>query len=81
MQFGIFMAIFLSSAQRPLGAMRGWAQSDARVNPMTNILRMARQGFLGDITWHHTWPGLVAIAGLTAVSVLWARTGLNSFDD
>ena len=81
MQFGIFMAIFLSSAQMPLGAMRGWAHSIARVSPMTNILRLARQGFLGDVTWHHTWPGLVAIAGLMAASILWARRGLNSFND
>jgi ABC-2 type transport system permease protein len=80
MQFGIFMTIFLSSAQMPLGAMRGWAHSVARVNPMTNILRMARQGFLGDITWHHTWPGLIALAGLTAAAVIWARRGLDTFD-
>lgn len=81
MQFAIFMTIFLSSAQMPLAAMRGWAHSVARINPMTNVLRMARQGFLGDVTWHDTWPGLLAIAGLGVASTIWARRGLNSFDD
>jgi ABC-2 type transport system permease protein len=80
MQFAIFMTIFLSSAQMPLGAMRGWAHSVARINPMTNVLRMARQGFLGDVTWQHTWPGLLAIAGAGLASTIWARRGLNSFD-
>jgi hypothetical protein len=28
---------------------------------MTNILRFARQGFIGDVTWHDTWPGVLAI--------------------
>jgi ABC-2 type transport system permease protein len=80
MQFAIFMTVFLSSAQMPLSAMRGWAHTVARINPMTNILRMARQGFLGDVTWHHTWPGLLALAIVGAISTVWARRGLATFD-
>jgi ABC-2 type transport system permease protein len=60
-QIVIFIAMFLSIGQVPLDLQSGWLHSVARVNPMTNILRMARQGFIGDVTWGQTWPGLLAI--------------------
>ncbi|MCB0997272.1 MAG: ABC transporter permease [Acidimicrobiales bacterium] len=60
----LFTFMFLSIGQVPLSLMDGWLHAVARVNPMTNILRMARQGLLGDVSWTNTWPGLVAIGGL-----------------
>ena len=80
MQLGLFLGIFLSSAQTPLNVMRGWLHGVARVNPITNILRLARQGFVGDITWSGSWGGLVAIAGLGAVLLVFARRGLDALD-
>lgn len=77
MQMGIFIAVFLSTAQVPLEVMTGWLKSVARVNPMTNILQLARQGFLGDVTWAHTWPGLVALALATAFLFVFAGRGLR----
>ena len=79
-QFAIFFAIFLSTAQMPLEFIRGWVKPIARVNPVTNILRLARQGFLGDVTWHGTWGGLLAILALGTLTTLFAQTGLKSFD-
>jgi ABC-2 type transport system permease protein len=66
-QIVIFVTMFLSIGQVPLSLQSGWLHSVARVNPMTNILRMARQGFVGDVTWHETWPGLLAIGVLVLV--------------
>ena len=40
-----------------------------KLNPVTQILEAVRQGFIGDVTWADTWPGLVALAGLAAVLV------------
>jgi ABC-2 type transport system permease protein len=77
MQVGIFFVIFLSTAQVPLTVMSGWLHAVARVNPMTNVLRMARQGFLGPVTWDDTWPGLLALAGFCAVTVVFAVRGLR----
>ena len=55
---GIFVTIFVSTAQVPLAVMTGWLHSVARVNPFTNILRMARQAFLDTgVTWRP--PGAV----------------------
>lgn len=81
MQLGLFNAIFLSNAQAPLNVMSGWLHSVARVNPFTNILRLARQGWLGDVSWNDTWGGLVAIAGLAALTLTFAYRGLAKLAD
>lgn len=79
-QFAIFFTIFLSTSQVPLAAMAGWLRSVARINPMTNVLRLARQGFLGDVTWANSWGGLVAMAVMLVLSMTFAMTGLKSFE-
>jgi ABC-type polysaccharide/polyol phosphate export permease len=76
----VFVAMFLSVGQVPLGIMEGWLHAVARVNPMTNLLRMARQGFVAEITWAHTWPGLVVILVGTAIFGALAYTGLRKLN-
>jgi ABC-2 type transport system permease protein len=67
-QAGIFVALFLSVGQVPLDVMTGWLLWVAERNPFTYILTMARQGFLGEVTWADTWPGLVSfLAGLVVL--------------
>lgn len=69
-QAGIFVAIFLSAAQVPLSVMTGWLEWVARRNPFTYILEFARQGFLGQVTWDDTWPGLLSFAvGLVGLAL------------
>jgi ABC-2 type transport system permease protein len=77
LQIGIFFTMFLSTGQVPLDAQIGWVREVARVNPVTNVLRMARQGFLGDVSWAQTWPGLLAIVGSAAALWLFAWRGLR----
>ena len=77
LQLGIFCTTFLSTGNVPLAAQTGWVEHVARVNPLTNILALARQAFLGDVTWSTTWPGLVAIAGSIAVLWTFAARGLR----
>lgn len=79
-QFGIFFVIFLSTSQVPMSQMSGWLKTCARFNPMTNVLRFARQGFLGDITWSQTWGGLVAMLVMLVIGTGYAITGLRRFD-
>ncbi len=76
MQLTLFNAIFLTNAQTPLNVMTGWLHSVARINPFTNILRLAREGWLGDVTWHDTWGGLLAIVGMSALTLTFAYRGL-----
>lgn len=66
-QILIFSLMFLSIGQAPLAAIEGWLHDVARINPVTRVIRMCRQGFLGDVTWSTTWPGLLALASMIAV--------------
>lgn len=77
MQLTLFLCIFLTDAQAPLSIMSGWLYEVARVNPFTNILRLAREGWLGEVTWDDTWGGLLAIAVLSTLTLLFARRGLR----
>lgn len=85
-QVGIFTTIFLSTAQVPIAAMSGWLPAVARINPMTNILRMARAGFVPDqmappagfgVGWAEMWPGLVALVGSIAVLTVFTLRGMR----
>jgi ABC-2 type transport system permease protein len=76
MQLTLFNALFLTNAQSPLNVMTGWLHSVARINPFTNILRLGREGWLGDVTWQSSWGGLVAIIGLSALTLTFAYRGL-----
>lgn len=62
------MALILTTtAYAPLALLQGWLYHIARVNPVTDVLEAARQGFVGSVTWGETWPGLLALAGMFAV--------------
>ena len=74
----VFSSSFLSIGQVPLAFQTGWLHTVSRVNPLTNVLRMTRQGFLEPgVTWHETWPGLVALVAMVAVLGTLAARGLR----
>jgi ABC-2 type transport system permease protein len=66
MQMGGFIAVLFTPAYAPENLLAGWMHAIATVNPVTYVLEGARQGFLGSVTWHHTWPALLALAGMLA---------------
>jgi len=83
-QVGIFTAMFLSSAQVPVRNLTSWLKPVARFNPMTNILRLGREGFLDGaegVSWHNTWGGLVALAISGAALALFAIRGVQKLDN
>ncbi len=75
-----FSSMFLSTGQVPIHFMDGWLHAVARVNPITNVLRFARQGFLGDVAWSTTWPGLLALGGMALVAGALALRSLRSLE-
>lgn len=77
LQIGIFFAMFLATGLVPLDAMTGWVKPVARVNPVTQILDLGRQGYIGDLSWGETWPGLIAIAAMAVLLWTFAATGLR----
>jgi ABC-type multidrug transport system permease subunit len=67
MQAGTMALILLTPAYAPLALLQPWLEKVARINPVTQVIEAARQGFVGSVTWADTWPGLLALAGLLAV--------------
>lgn len=76
MQLVVFIAIFTSVAYAPRELQTGWLRAVADWNPVTRLLEASRATELGGSVWATTWPGLVAIAGMTAVLGAFALTGL-----
>jgi ABC-type multidrug transport system permease subunit len=77
MQVGMFLAVLLTTAYAPLDLLTGWLQTVARINPVTQVVEAARQGFVGSVTWGDTWPGLLALFGLAAVFTALALRGMR----
>ena len=77
MQAGVFMAVLFTTSYAPQELLTGWLHDVAKLNPVTLILEAVRQGFVGDVTWADTWPGLVSLAGLAAVFVTLALRSLR----
>jgi ABC transporter DrrB family efflux protein len=78
MQAGMFVLILTTTAYAPLALLTGWLQDVARINPLTQVVEAARQGFVGDpVSWSETWPGLLALAGLLAVLSFLALRGMR----
>ena len=67
MQAGTMAVILTTTAYAPLALLQPWMADVAEVNPVTEVIEAARQGFVGEVTWAGTWPGLVALAGLLAL--------------
>ncbi|HEY1284689.1 MAG TPA: ABC transporter permease [Solirubrobacterales bacterium] len=67
MQAGMLALILTTTAYAPLALLQGWLQTIANLNPVTQVLEAARQGFVGQVTWAETWPGLLALAGMLAL--------------
>ena len=77
MQTGIFISMFLSTAQMPVELMTGWLDNVARINPVTYVLALARQGFLGEVTGEVTGQGALALVGMLAVLGTFAYRGMK----
>ena len=67
MQAGMMALILTTTAYAPLALLQPWLQEVARVNPVTQVIDAARQGFVGGVTWAETWPGIVALVGMLAI--------------
>lgn len=77
MQAGMMTLILATTAYAPLALLQPWLADIARVNPVTDVVEAARQGFVGDVTWAGTWPGIVALAGLLIVLGALALRGMR----
>lgn len=74
---GIFLTLFMSTAQVPLEVATGWLRTVARWNPVTEVLELARQAFLDDgVSMQGTVGGLVALVAMVVGFGFFAWRGL-----
>ncbi|TFG73692.1 MAG: ABC transporter permease [Solirubrobacterales bacterium] len=81
MQAGMLVLILTTTAYAPQELLTGWLAEVAKINPATQIVEMARQGFVGTVTWSGTWPGILALIGLIVVLAAWALRGMQRTAD
>jgi ABC-type polysaccharide/polyol phosphate export permease len=79
MQMGSFVGVLFTPAYAPEELLAGWLQAIATFNPVTLVLAGVRQGFVGDVSWADTWPGLLAVAGLIVGFGALAARGLRRY--
>jgi ABC-type multidrug transport system permease subunit len=72
MQAGMMAVIFTTTAYAPLALLQPWLRTIAEVNPVTQVVDAARQGFIGGVSWAETWPALLALSALLALLGAWA---------
>lgn len=77
MQASMFIAVLFTSSYAPVELLTGALQEIARVNPVTQVVEAVRQGFVGDVTWGGTWPGLLALLGLLVLVMSLALRGMR----
>ncbi len=82
MQSAMFMLVLFTPSYAPQDLLTGWLQEVARINPVTEVVEAARQGFVaGSLSWSETWPGVLALAGLLLLFGLFALRGMRRFSD
>jgi len=81
MQSAMFMLVLFTPSYAPQELLTGWLQDVARYNPLSQTLEAIRQGFIGDVSWAETWPGLLAVAALAAVLSVFALRGMQRMAD
>jgi ABC-2 type transport system permease protein len=79
MQIGTFIAVLFTTAYAPKGLLSPWLRHVAELNPVTKVLEGVRQGFVGGVTWTHTWEALAAVAGLMVVMGALALRSMRRF--
>jgi ABC-2 type transport system permease protein len=77
MQTVILAAVLCTTAYAPQDLLTGWLATVAELNPITQGVDAARQGFIGGVTWSGTWPAVVVVIGLTAILGALALRGMR----
>ncbi len=76
MQAGMFVAVLMTTAYAPAELLQGWLHTVSQINPVTQVIEAARQGFTSEITFAGTWPAFAALGGMLLVLGALALRGM-----
>jgi len=77
MQTVMLALVLTTTAYAPQELLTGWLAPVAEINPITQVVEAARQGFTGSVSWSGTWPGIVALAAFILVLGTFALRGMR----
>lgn len=80
MQTSGFVAFQLTAVFAPIALLAPWMRAVAQVNPFTYLLDAVRQGWIGEVTWNDTWPGLLATGLMFALAWWFAIWRVGKMD-
>ena len=80
MQSSGFMLMQLTAVYAPIALLAPWMRNIAHANPFTYVLGGVRQGYISTVTWHSTWPAILAIIGMVAASAWFAVWRIEKMD-
>jgi ABC-2 type transport system permease protein len=73
----MFMFILFTASYAPLDLLAPWLKAVAQVNPVNHVIEGLRAGFVGGVSWHETWPALLAVGGMGLAFGALALRGLR----
>ncbi len=77
MQTVMLALVLTTTAYAPQELLTGWLAPVAEINPITQVVEAARQGFTGSVSWSGTWPGIVALVAFILVLGAFALRGMR----
>jgi ABC-2 type transport system permease protein len=80
MQSSGFMLMQLTAVYAPIALLAPWMRNIAHANPFTYVLGGVRQGYISTVTWHSTWPAILAVTGMVAASAWFAVWRIEKMD-
>ncbi|MGH2906172.1 MAG: ABC transporter permease [Solirubrobacterales bacterium] len=80
MQSSGFMLMQLTAVYAPIALLAPWMRQIAHINPFTYVLSGVRQGYISTVTWHVTWPAILAVTGMLAASAWWSVWRIHKMD-
>lgn len=77
MQSTGFVLVQFSTAFAPMALLAPWLRQVAELNPATYVIGGVRQGFVGQVTWHDTWPAVLAVSALLLLTAVMSMRGIT----
>jgi ABC-type polysaccharide/polyol phosphate export permease len=77
MQASMFILVLFTPSYAPQAQLKGFMRGFSEVNPVSHVVEGVRQAFVAELSWAETWPALLTVGGLLAVTASLALWAMN----